>query len=339
MMKLGLGGYFSNPIDNPVDIIKHAYSKGIRFFDTAPAYGDSESYFREALEPFHRITYKLSSKTKAETVEELLESFVLSSNRLGTKYLDVYFGHDFIDDVEKWNRLQPVIDKMFELKKQGYIKAVGVSGNSPVAAILAIDRGVDFIMVPHSIMLRVFENVIRYARNKGVRVITMKNFGSGVLLGGPNENEFKKHVTLTDLISFCINTEGVSRIIPAARSIEQLNEIVYSYYHSEPLHDNKVRLLESTIMDFLGEDFCRFCNLCRPCDVNGWAMSQPGILKSMIYDTVFNTDMLETYKGYKLNAKDCSDCDNLCSSRCPFGINIKGQMQKAHFYFTGEEIY
>lgn len=338
MRKMGLGGYFSNPLESPIEIIKHAYHGGIRFFDTAPAYGESESWFGEALRDFPRESYELCSKTKCDDPNKLLNEFVTTTNRLKTTYIDVYFGHDFINDIETWERSQSVLTAMFHLKKEGWIKSVGVSGHSTLAAIKAIDRGVDYIMVPHSIMYRLFEDTIGYAHSKGVKVITMKNFGSGILLGGPNDNEFKNNVTLNDILGFSMNTNGVSRIIPAARSKHQVDELIVSYYLSKKPTPHDIRLLERTIVDFLGEDFCRFCNLCRPCDVHGWAMSQPGILKSMIYDTVFNSDMLETYKGYKLNAHNCTDCNNLCASRCPFGIDIKGQMAKVHTYFTGEMV-
>jgi len=108
-----------------------------------------------------------------------------------------------------------------------------------------------------------------------------------------------------------------------------------AYHKSKPLSSKEVWLLERTIVDFLGEDFCRFCNLCRPCDVHGWSMSQPGILKTMIYENAFHLDMEETYKGYKKNSLDCEGCDNLCSKRCPFGIDIKEAMKKVHNYFGG----
>lgn len=337
MIKLGLGGYFSNPIDPPVEIIEYAYMNGIRFFDTAPAY-KSEEWFGEALEQFPRGSYELSSKTKAENSFEVYSDFVESCKKLKTNYLDIYFGHDYINDEETWEKSLPALDTFFDLKKRGLIKRIGVSGHCTRSAIKAINYGVDYIMVPHSISYRLFEDTIRFAKNRGVQVITMKNFGSGILLGGPGENEFKKAVTLQDIMNFSIYTEGVNRIIPAARTKRQVDDIVVSYTNSKPLTENKIRLLERTIVDFLGEDFCRFCNICRPCDVHGWAMSQPGILKSMLYDTVFNQDMEETYRGYKLNAHDCKGCNNVCASRCPFGIDIKGQMAKVHTYFTGEMV-
>lgn len=337
MKKMGLGGYFSNPIDSPVEIIRHAFYNGINFFDTAPAY-KSEEYFGEALKDIPRYKYQLSTKTKADNVRHLVTEFITSRTKLKTDYLDVYFGHDFINDEETWERSQEVLQEMFKMKEKGYVKEIGVSGHSTRAAIKAIQLGVDYIMVPHSIAHRLFEPTILYAKSKDVKVITMKNFGSGILLGGPEDNQFKNEVTLKDIMSFAIYAEGVSKIIPAARSIRQVEELVVGYYKAQPLTKNQIKLLERTIVDFLGEDFCRFCNMCRPCNVHGWMMSQPGILKSLIYDQVFNTDMSETYKSYKLNARDCKDCNNLCSSRCPFGIDIKGQMEKVHMYFSGEKL-
>jgi uncharacterized protein len=335
---LGLGGYFSNPEENPVEIIKYAYESGIKFFDTAPAYGDSEKWFGEALEEYFRGSYVLCTKTKAETEEQLYESFLQTLKNLKTFYVDIYFGHDYINDIETWNRSKPALNAMYKLKTDGLIAKIGVSGHSAPAAIEAINSGiVDYIMVPHSIMYRVFEEVIRYAEYKKVKVITMKNFGSGILLGGPGENEFKKQVTMKDIVSFSSFFNGVSTIIPAARSKKQVDEIIDAYDNSSKLTSTEVSNLENRIIHFLGKDFCRFCNMCRPCDVYGWQMSQPGILKSLLYHESFNLDMTETYHSYKLNSDDCEGCNNLCATRCPFGIDIKGQMQNIHSFFTNKE--
>jgi predicted aldo/keto reductase-like oxidoreductase len=190
-------------------------------------------------------------------------------------------------------------------------------------------------MIPHSIMMRTFDDVIRFAAQRNIKVITMKNFGSGILLGGPSNNEFKKKVTLKDIISFSAWFPGVTAIIPAYRSKTQFTETQLAYFLSKPLSDIEVGRLSAYIEDYLGKDFCRFCNLCRPCEVYGWAMSQPGILKAMLYSQKFKIDMTKTYERFQLKVDVCNDCDSLCSAKCPFGIDIKKDMQKAQLYFKG----
>jgi aryl-alcohol dehydrogenase-like predicted oxidoreductase len=335
--KLGLGGYFSNPIDDPIKIIRHAYDNGIRFFDTAPSYGGGELWFGEALEGLPRGYHEISTKTKAITYHQLKDDLKNSLETLKSAYIDYYFGHDFIDSVESWHSHSQTLLALKFFKSRKLINKIGVSGNSTEAAVLAIDSGiVDCIMVPHSIMHRQFDNVISYAKMKKVQVITMKNFGSGILLGG-NENRMdqKASVSLQNIMNFSIHNSSSDIIIPAVRSVNQLDELLHAYKYSFELSYEGTLQIEKRLTDFLGDDFCRFCNYCRPCDMHGWSMSQPGILKAYLYNDKFNIDMNETYQDYKLNATNCTNCDNLCSKRCPYGIDIKGRLEESHQYFTG----
>ncbi len=333
--KLGMGGYFVNPVDHPERIIRYAYDMlDIRIFDTSPAYGASEEFFGHALRDYQRESYLLSTKTKAATVKELHLSLVNSLGKLNTDYVDFYFGHSFIDDDETLEKSMNVLHEMKNIKDKGFIKSVGVSGHSVTAAMTAIESGfVDIIMVPFSLMHREFESIIQCAKEKGISVVTMKNFASGILLGGPSDNEFKRTVTLQKVMNFSAYNGDL--IIPAYRSIEQLQQIANAYCFAEKLSEKEIMILENQIVDFFGSDFCRFCNECRPCQKYGWAMSQPGILKCAIYQEKFGLDMKDSYEKYKYNVNDCKDCDSQCSSNCPFGINIKEKMQQAHDLFSG----
>jgi len=330
--KLGLGGYFVNPIDNPENIIRTAFEYGVNVFDTSPAYGDSEKWFGNVLKDYNRNDYTLMTKTKATNIAELENSFENSLKNLKTNRIDTLLGHSFIDDIETLNKSFYVIEEMKILKEKGLINFVGVSGHSVEAARYVVENKlVDLIMIPHSIVYTRFDKVIKKANQQNVKVVTMKNFGSGILLGGNNwkDNKFKENVSFHDILNFSIYS-GADLIIPAARSIQQLDMIVSYYNHSEQISKKHIEEVRNSIEEVLGKDFCRFCNECRPCPKYGWMMSQPGILKSMLYHEKFNTDMKDAYSKYKLNINDCKDCDSECSKMCPFGINIKEKMLEAH---------
>ena len=327
---LGLGGYFNNPIDTPEEIIEYAYENHIRTFDTSPYYGESEKYFGNVLSKYDRKTFTICTKTKATTTEELMDSIFNSLDNLKVEYLDFLFGHSFIDSIETLNKHLHILEKMKDLKRT-ILNRIGVSGHSVEAAMYVLDNNlVDCIMIPHSIMYTKFDKVIEKANKKKITVITMKNFGSGILLGGDNwkDNEFKRKVSFHDIINFAIQS-GADLIIPAARSISQLKMIITYYNHSELISDKHIKEVQESIINILGIDFCRSCNECRPCKKYGWAMSQSGILKALIYHNNFNKNMKEEYAKYKLNVNDCGECDD-CSQYCPFYIDIKEEMHAAH---------
>lgn len=332
---MGLGGYFTNPIDKPEEIIEFAIGElGITVLDTSPAYADSEAQFGNVIKNFNRDDLFISTKTKANSILDLNVDLSNSLEKLNTDYIDVYFGHSFIDDVHTIESSLKILEHINKNLVGECIDSVGVSGHSPEAAMIAIDSGmVGHIMVPNSLIYNRFEKVIHYAKKRNVEVYTMKNYASGILLGGHTENEFNKKFTKQDMLNYAISFGDF--IIPASRSIEQLKENYEMFLRSKELSKNEIEILRKNVLDYLGEDVCRFCNECRPCPKHGWKMSQPGILKCLIYHDKFGIDMTEQYSKYKLNVVDCIGCyDRTCNHMCPFGINIKSKMLNAHAKFN-----
>ncbi len=74
-------------MENAVKILRHAYDGGMRFFDTARAYSDSEEKLGAA---FADIREKLiiASKTAAKTPEDFKKDLETSINNLRTDYIE-----------------------------------------------------------------------------------------------------------------------------------------------------------------------------------------------------------------------------------------------------------
>jgi hypothetical protein len=333
--KLGLGGYFTNTIDSIDSIIEYAYEKGIRIFDTSPVYNGSEPAFGRVLSKYDRNSYLIITKTKALTLEKFYIDLSNSLSFLKTNFIDVYFGHSYIDDMETYESAIEELEEMALLKEKGIIGKVGVSGHSLEAATYAIKNPiVDYIMIPNSIVYNEFENMIKFAKNKGKTVITMKNFASGILLGGSIINVYNSNVTIQDIMNYSSYVGDI--IIPAARSKIQLKQIIETYENSYKLNKFEIEKLQDKIKYYLGNDFCRFCNKCRPCKKYGWQMSQPSILKAALYQEKFGLNMLDNYKKNKYTVKNCEECND-CKSICPFEINIKEKMIEADNLFKSIE--
>lgn len=330
---LGLGCYFSRPIDDPVAIIRRAVSRGICIFDTSPAYGDSETHLGNALSSHSRDSVAIWTKTKAASSSELELSINDSLCKLKTDRVDILWGHSFIDDEQTFESRLHILDLLREYKSKKIVNEIGVSGHSVEAATRAIRSGiVDAIMVPHSISHRRFDCVIDEARNAKIKIVTMKNFASGVLLGGFAKNSFNETVSMQDIVNF--SAFGADIIIPAARSVVQLDEILDCYSASRKLSNGEIAEIEMKIVNALGNKFCRSCNECRPCVKYGWQMSQSGILRALLYHEKFGIDMTNVYRSFKYNALDCKGCDNLCAPACSHKIDIKAELERAHVVFS-----
>ena len=79
--------------EDAVYLLRKAYDGGIRFFDTARAYTDSEVKLGEAFDGIRSEVY-IATKTAAQNVEEFWKDLHTSLNHLRTDYVDLYQFHN-----------------------------------------------------------------------------------------------------------------------------------------------------------------------------------------------------------------------------------------------------
>ena len=170
VMRLGLGGaplsgmvladglYGGSAHDEAVRTIERAYQLGIRYFDTAPLYGDgrSEARFGHALAGKPRDEFVLSTKVgrvldpkpggnpstdnpdglpelmsvNSWTRDNVLRSVEDSLKRLKMDRIDIIYVHD--PDTEEFGETQvneEAFPALIELREQGVIKAIGCGMN------------------------------------------------------------------------------------------------------------------------------------------------------------------------------------------------------------------
>lgn len=130
VMKLGQGTWRMGEDDSKreaeIEALRAGIDKGLYMIDTAEMYADgkAESIVGEAITPYNRDGLFLVSKVYPYNAdkEHMFHSCEQSLKRLGTDYLDLYLLH-WRGDVP----LKESIDCFEELKRQGKIKAWGVS--------------------------------------------------------------------------------------------------------------------------------------------------------------------------------------------------------------------
>jgi 1-deoxyxylulose-5-phosphate synthase len=111
------------------------YDRGIRFFETADAYG-SHSRVRDAMQQVGRDNVTLLTKTMAETREEAEADLERFMEELGTDHLDIVLLH--IRTSATWVAdAEGAMEVLAEAKARGQIRAHGVSCHSLAALELA----------------------------------------------------------------------------------------------------------------------------------------------------------------------------------------------------------
>lgn len=189
--------------DQLVALFRHAYDRGVRFFDLADLYG-THVYFREALRAIPRAEVKVLTKVwwrydgpedaaatrqpeRAQDCRATLERF---RHELTTDRIDIVLLHCCTSPT--WDHdLEPYRDVLSEAKEKQQIGAVGVSCHTLVALkTAAACPWVDVILArinpkgasmdgkPEDVL-----PVLRQARSNGKAVIGMKIFGEGRLAG------------------------------------------------------------------------------------------------------------------------------------------------------------
>jgi aryl-alcohol dehydrogenase-like predicted oxidoreductase len=183
-----------------VSLFRHAYSRGITFFDLADLYG-THVYFREALRtiPRDRVTiltklwwrYDGNATPAAEphlrrVATSTLERFC---HEIGTDHLDIVLLHCMT--VNNWDRqLAPYMEALTEAKQKKRVRAVGVSCHdlgalNRAAEVPWVDVVLGRINPRQSHMDGKPRDVIaalRRIKKAGKAVIGMKIFGEGDLV-------------------------------------------------------------------------------------------------------------------------------------------------------------
>lgn len=173
-----------------VKLARHAYERGIRFYDMADGYG-SMPYVGEAIKGLPRENLTLLSKIwtyedgsdRNEPVPQYLDRFRKEAN---TDYFDVILMHCM--QRGNWsNTRKHHIDGLFKAKQDGIVKAVGVSCHHIDALREAAESPwVDIIMArinPFGTLMDgtpdEINAILAKAVQNGKGVIGMKIFGEG----------------------------------------------------------------------------------------------------------------------------------------------------------------
>ena len=108
--------------EDATTILRKAYDQGIRFFDSARWYSDSEEKLGNTLSDVRKDIY-IATKTGSTTVEGFWKDLETSLNNLKTDYIDLYYLHRVDPNVP----IEDIAYLMKDFIKQGKIKHWGLS--------------------------------------------------------------------------------------------------------------------------------------------------------------------------------------------------------------------
>lgn len=198
----GGGSYWGEQSQQDVDRVIHsAIAQGANFLDTARMYNDgkSEESVGMAIRGMRDKAVICSKVSPANAYYDVLkQECERSLKALGTDYLDIYMLHwpinpygvrHFTSDARILSNpptIEEALSALCELKKEGKIRAIGLSNFGPkqMAEALAICPDIAVNEMPYNIFSRAIEaEVIPFCEAHGIGIITSMSLQQGLLAG------------------------------------------------------------------------------------------------------------------------------------------------------------
>ena len=294
----GGGGYGRNqPLDQEAvnAMVDYAIAHGINYFDTAPAYGQSEVVTGNALSRHPRSSYKIATKMSNQNGRPTLEAgkqmFETSLKNLQVDYVDFLLLHN-VQNMSGFNtrfRSNGLFDWLLEQKAKGRIKHLGFSfhgSNDDLPGLVDLYDW-DFVQIQLNYAdwkdmssgwggnsgTTSSEFLYNYLVGKGIPVLVMEPIKGGALANvsdGVASVLRERHPDLTpaaNALTFVGSLPGVMVTLSGMSNMEQLKENVSLFTDFKPFNDSDMAFMHNVadLYKSRGQIPCTACSYCMPC--------------------------------------------------------------------------
>ncbi len=259
--RLGFGGY---PVsrgrdeEKAVDVIAHAVKIGIRYFDTAPSYGNGTSEKRIGIalkqSGVKRADFFIATKTLARKADGARRELEESLKRLQMEYVDSIQVHAVSNDYETVFTDDSVLNGLEKAKEEGLVRHIGFTVHTnPQYAIECMERySFDTALVPINPIdtkyLSFTRKFLPVAIEKKIGVVAMKVYAGGSLLKA-------KKATAGELLQYALSQPGVHIVVPGCERVEHIDEAFHAASgFNDPLEPKEIAAIEEKIGPHKGRD-------------------------------------------------------------------------------------
>ncbi len=308
-------------MDDAIPILRRAYEGGIRYFDTANSYTDSEEKLGRALSDV-RGELVISTKSQGRDYDTVKRHIALSLERLRTDWIDLFQFHM----VSNWDELDNGAYRAAqEAKDQGLVRHIGVTSHSLRFSFELVGSGrFETMQYPFSYLSNDEERaLVQLCREKDVGFIAMKALAGGMLSNA------------RAVYAFMSRQEGVVPIY-GIQTMEELEEWL-ALAAEEPALDEALQAVIDADRAALGGQFCRSCGYCMPCP-QGIEIRNCARMDMLIRRSPWRPYFTPEWQAKMNRISDCVECGR-CRSKCPYGLdtpNVLKYMLKDYWGFYEE---
>lgn len=293
-------------------LLRKAYENGIRFFDTARSYSDSEYKIGLALSDVREHIY-IATKTPSTTVEGFWKDLETSLSLLKTDYIDIFQFHNpaFCPKPGDGTGLY---EAMLEAKAQGKIRHIGITNHRLAIAEEAVNSGLyETLQFPFSYLAsEKDEALVRLCAEKNVGFICMKALSGGLITRSEAAYAYLAQYENT------LPIWGVQRE-------SELDEFL-SYNDNPPAMTAELAAYIERERVSLAGDFCRGCGYCMPCPA-GIEINQCARMSLLLRRSPSAGWLTPEWQEKMEKIEECLHCGK-CMRHCPYSLNTPELLRK-----------
>jgi len=227
-------------------VIEEAAGQGITYFDTAPAYSGSQSYYGSFWQGQAHLRASIfqTSKSAERSYDEAKADLKDSLRTLGLDSLDLWQIHDVRSrqDIEEIEGPGGALRAFLEAKESGLVRFLGVTGHhDPSILLYAVENWpVDSVLMPvnpaEAVLGGFLDRVMPAAMDRGLAVIGMK------VLGASHYISPQHGVTAELLLRFALSRQ-ISTAIVGCSSPAEVAGLAETGRRFQPLSDGEEKML------------------------------------------------------------------------------------------------
>lgn len=296
--------------DEAVRLLRRAREGGMRFFDTARAYTDSEEKLGLAFGGQWDGLY-VATKTAARTPEALRADLETSLRLLQRDYIDIYQFH-MAGQCYRPGDGTGMYEAMLEAKAQGKIRHIGITAHKIANAEKAVATGLyETLQYPFNYLAIEREvELVRATEAANMGFIGMKGMSGGLITNASAamawDAQFNNVVPIW----------GIQR----QRELDEwLSFMDGPTGQGTPTLDDGMRAFIDGEREELKGDFCRSCGYCMPCP-QGIQIFQCARMSQLLRRMPSKNWLTPYWQDEMARITTCTNCRQ-CASKCPYDLD------------------
>lgn len=340
---IGFGGMrFETPgdIDASAALVRYAYDKGVRYFDTAPSYcqGNSEIIMGRGLAGLNRDDYFISTKSGKPSGDAVRKDLEQSLQKMNIDQID-FFHIWCVVTLDEWKeRVQGgAVAAAIKAKEEGLVKHLAISSHLRGNQLAEVLKQAPFegVLLGYCAINFPYRQVaIDSAGEMGLGVVTMNPLGGGLIPQNAQRLDFirspQDKTVVEAALRFNISHPAVTCALVGFSNTQHIDQACQAVQDFTPYPVEHLEQVQEKILSSFN-DLCTGCGYCLPCPKGIKTPQMMDVYNQLILsggDTQSVLNRLKWHWNVCGNPiEECVQC-GLCEKRCTQHLPVQERLQE-----------